>query len=206
MICYLLCFAIPFFYCTFSISRWILYFHSFWMCVCDFFCLNFVIDWKINDFICFRSQSVAINRILIYFFCWTMPMVASQMANARVIIFTIKPYAMTLINLHIGREVESICDFHARLDLTFIWYMHSHIALVHSLMMKIGGILTIVHLFLLCYTLFFSSALLHRLNRCFNKSMSLVCHSNEQTSSLYLSINSIKLRCNFDFLFYIAFY
>lgn len=70
MICYLLCFAIPFFYCTFSISRWILYFHSFWMCVCVFviFFLNFVIDWKINDFICFRSQSVAINRIPIFLF------------------------------------------------------------------------------------------------------------------------------------------
>lgn len=157
MICYLLCFAIPFFYCTCSISRWILYFHSFWMCVCVFviFFLNFVIDWKINDFICFRSQSVAINRIPIFFFFrWTMPMVALQMANARVIIFTINPYAMTLINLHIGREVESICGFHARLDLTFIWYIHSHIALVHSLMMKIGGILTIVHLFVLCYTFF----------------------------------------------------
>lgn len=128
------------------------------VCVFVIFFLNFVIDWKINDFICFRSQSVAINRIPIFFFCWTMPMVASQMANARVIIFTIKPYAMTLINLHIGREVESIRGFHARLDLTFIWYMHSHIALVHSLMMKIGGILTIVHLFLLCYTFFFSSA------------------------------------------------
>lgn len=99
-----------------------------------------------------------------------MPMVALQMANARVIIFTIKPYAMTLINLHIGREVESIRGFHARLDLTFIWYIYSHIALVHSLMMKIGGILTIVHLFVLCYTYFFLfSALLHRLNRCLIK-------------------------------------
>lgn len=37
MICYLLCFAFPFFYCTCSISRWILYFHSFWMCVCLWF-------------------------------------------------------------------------------------------------------------------------------------------------------------------------
>lgn len=126
---------------------------SFVLDVCVIFFLNFVIDWGINDFIYFRSQSVAINRIPIY--CWTMAMVALQMANARVIIFTIKPYVMTLINLHIGQEVKSICDFHAILDLTFIWYMHSHIALVHSLMMKIGGILTIVHLFVLCYTFFY---------------------------------------------------
>lgn len=69
------------------------------------------------------SQSIGGNQSHTYiFFFWTMPMVALQMANARVIIFTIKPYAMTLINLHIGREVESIRGFHARLDLTFIWH------------------------------------------------------------------------------------